>query len=81
MKYTRSRDGVERANLYAVVRVTREEHQWMQARVKADGVHTCVRDLLNAALAEGLDIEHLRAHEEAKERRARAARKREEVTR
>lgn len=65
MKYTRSRDGVERATLLVPHRVTREEFAWLVKRAKANGGKRTPHDVLSACLSEGLENEAERDREEA----------------
>lgn len=65
MKYTRSRDGVERATLHVTKRVTREEYRWLVERAKAGHVYESAHQLLAGMLTEGWESEKERAREEA----------------
>jgi hypothetical protein len=62
MKYTKSRDGIERANIIVKHRVTREDYVWLAARAKSMGM--TVQRFLGACLDDGLNNDQLAAEED-----------------
>lgn len=76
MKYTKSRDGIMRANLHVTLRVTRDDYQWLAKQARHHNMR--IADFLHVCLQEGLTAEQERADDEARaaaeeeERRARA---------
>lgn len=66
MRYTRSKDGVERATLRVEVRLTRDEVTWLRERAKASGVYSSPHDLLRGLLSDALWREREQAEEETR---------------
>lgn len=76
MKYTRSKDGVERTTLWTSLRVTREEYAQLKERAGRPGLNQSVHELLYACLQQGLSSEYETWREELEyeeEERARKA--------